>query len=103
METSLEPWLATARSSTPSPLKSPAVKATGSKPTGKLAGRAEGAAGQAGIDQDVVAQPAGHHQVGDAVPVEIDQLDGAGGQQGLRRGCRAGIGASNWLVPGLRK
>ena len=36
METSLEPLLATARSVTPSPLKSPEVIAEGSKPTGML-------------------------------------------------------------------
>ena len=52
------------------------------KTDGEAGGRAETAARQAGIDQDVIAQAAGHHQVRDAVVGQVDQLDGPGCQQG---------------------
>ena len=44
-------------------------------------GRAELAVAQAGIDQHVVAAAVGDDQVGDAVAVEVGQLDGAGSEQ----------------------
>ena len=51
------------------------------KPCPPLSRRAELAVAQAGIDQHVVRPAVGDDQVGDAVAVQVGQLDGAGGEQ----------------------
>src|SRR5207253_839683 len=43
----------------------------------------EAAPGQAPVDQDVVAAAVGHDQVGDAVVVQVGQLDRTRGQQAV--------------------
>src|SRR5207244_4580751 len=43
----------------------------------------EAAARQSGIDKDAVAAAVGHDEVGDAVAVQVGELDRAGGEQAI--------------------